>query len=219
MRTTNPRRNDRRGGRFGPGPRRQVRRRGQLGARPSYMPARGRRGGGFPIWLGLLLLVILGVLLWLFLSSDALNDDGIGTGTTADGSADPGGNGNADGEAAAGTITVGSDDLLGAAGDGNDALVDREGETVSASGVTVQAVVSDEAFWVGRDVEQRVLVVLDVSGESAPSIGAGDRVSFSGTLEPLPVDFADRYGISASEDADLLVNQGHYVTTDQVNTG
>ena len=99
MRTTDqrPRGNDRgwRGGRFGPGPRRPVRRRGAVGARPSYMPARGRRGGGFPIWLGILLLLILGVVLWLFLKGDAFNEDGgtttDGTGTTADGSANPGG--------------------------------------------------------------------------------------------------------------------------------
>jgi hypothetical protein len=215
MRTTSPpRKNDRgwRGGRFGPGPRRAARRRAPVGARPSYMPARGRRGGGFPIWLGILLLIGLGVILWLFLKGDAFNSDSTastGSDTTADGTANPDG-------AAAGTIAIGSDDLLVVAGDGNDALVDREGETVTADGAVVQSVVGDEAFWVGTGLDARVLVVIDTSGASAPSVGAGDRVSFSGSLEPLPIDFADRYGVTSSEDIDLLTNQGHFVRTDQV---
>jgi hypothetical protein len=169
------------------------------------MPARGRRGGGFPIWLGILLLIILGVVLWLFLKGGDFNQD---DGTTAGGSANPG--------AAAGTITIGSDDLLGLAAEGNDALVDREGETVTADGVTVHSVVGDEAFWVGAGAEDRVLVVVDPSVESAPSLGAGDRVSLRGTLEPLPVDFASRYGVSSQGDIDLLTAEGHFVLADQV---
>jgi hypothetical protein len=212
MRTTSPpRRNDRgsRGGRFGPGPRQTARRRAPLGARPSYMPARRRRGGGFPIWLGILLLIALGVILWLFLSGGVFGNDSTAT-TGSDTTAEAGGG------AVAGTITVGGDDLLGLAGDGNDALVDREGEAVTADGVVVQSVVGDEAFWVGTGLDARVLVVIDASGESAPSVGAGDRVSFSGALEPLPIDFAERYGVSSPEDVDLLTNQGHFVRTDQV---
>ena len=173
------------------------------------MPARGRRGGGFPLWLGIIILVILGVVLWLFLKGDAFDDDGAtagGPGTTADGSANPG----------EGTITLGSDDLLQAAGEGNDALVEREGEAVAADGATVQGVLSEEAFWVGGSSEERVLVVLEPEAGSAPAVEAGDRVSFRGTLEALPVDFVERYGVSASEDADLLLDQGHYVRTDQV---
>jgi hypothetical protein len=173
------------------------------------MPARGRRGGGFPIWLGILLLIALGVILWLFLSGGVFGND-----STASTGSDTGAEG---GGAVAGTITVGGDDLLGLAGDGNDALVDREGETVTADGVVVQSVVGDEAFWVGTGPDARVLVVIDAGDGSAPAVGAGDRVSFSGALEPLPIDFADRYGVSSPEDIDLLTNQGHYVRTDQVD--
>ena len=211
MRTEDPpRRNDRgwRGGRFGPGPRRTVRRRGQLGARPSYMPARGRRGGGFPIWLGILLLIALGVILWLFLKGDAFQEDpGTSSGSTG---------AEAPAQTGSGTITVGGDDLLGLAGEGNDALVDREGEEVVADGVIVQAVVGDEAFWVGTDLDRRVLVAIDTGGGSAPSVQAGDRVSFRGTVEPLPLDFADRYGIAAGGDTDLLMAQGHFVRATDV---
>jgi hypothetical protein len=176
------------------------------------MPARGRRGGGFPIWLGIILLLILGVVLWLFLKGDAFDEDAGSTGSdaTVGGSANPGEDG------AAGSITIGSDDLLGLAGEGNDALVDREGETVSANAVVVQSVVGDEAFWVGTGLDDRVLVVLQDPGESAPTISAGDQVSFRGTLEPLPIDFADRYGVSAEEDTALLTGQGHFVQAEQV---
>ena len=209
MRTENPpRRNDRgsRGRRFGPGPRRTVRR-GQLGARPSYMPSRGRRGGGFPLWLGILLLIALGVILWLFLKGDVFQEDP----GTSSGSAAPA-------QTGAGTITVGGEDLLSLAGEGNDALVEREGEEVTADGVVVQAVVGDEAFWVGSDIDRRVLVAIDTGGESAPSIQAGDRVSFRGTVEPLPLDFADRYGVSSGGDTDLLMAQGHFVRAASVST-
>ncbi len=212
MRTTYPPgRNDRgwRGGRFGPGPRRPVRRRVPIGARPNYMPARGRRGGGFPIWLGILLLIALGVILWLFLKGSVFSSDS----TTSTGSTTTAGGPPA---TSAGTITVGSDDLLGLAGDGSGALVSREGETVTADGVLVQSVVGDGVVWVGTDVDHRVLVAVGTGG-SASSIGAGDPVSFQGTLEPLPLDFADRYGISSTQDADLLTSQGHFVQVDQID--
>jgi hypothetical protein len=206
MRTEAPRRrNDRgwRGGRFGPGPRRPVRRRVPLGARPAYMPARGRRGGGFPIWLGIVLLIALGVILWLFLKGNVFSnaDSTASTGSTSGGSGVPG-------ATASGTITVGGDDLLALASQGSDALLEREGETVTADGVVVQSVVGSGVVWVGTDVDHRILVVPGGSGSaSAPPIGAGDRISFQGTLEPLPADFADRYGISATADADLLTAQ------------
>ena len=178
------------------------------------MPARGRRGGGFPIWLGIILLIALGVILWLFLKGGVFSSGDstttTGSDTTAGSSAAPAGT------TTAGTITVGADDLLGLAGEGGGSLVDREGETVTADTVVVQAVVGDEAFWVGTGLDQRVLVVKTGTGESAPAIGAGDRVSFRGTLEPLPLDFADRFGVSASEDADLLATQGHYVSVQAV---
>jgi hypothetical protein len=211
MRTTYPPgRNDRgwRGGRFGPGPRRPVRRRVPVGARPAYMPARGRRGGGFPIWLGILLLIALGVILWLFLKGSVFSTDSTtSTGSTTTAGGPP---------ASAGTIMVGSDDLLGLAGEGSGALVDMEGQTVTADGVVVQSVVGDGVVWVGTDVDHRVLVVAGAGG-SATSIGAGARVSFQGTLEPLPLDFADRYGVSATQDTDLLTRQGHFVQVDQID--
>ena len=148
------------------------------------MPARGRRGGGFPLWLGILLLIALGVILWLFLKGDVFTDD------TPDGSTGTAG-AEAPANATAGTNTVGGEDLLGLAGEGNDALVDREGQEVTADGVIVQGVLGDESFWVGTDLDHRVLVGLE-SDTSAVSIEAGDHVSFQGTVEPLPLDFVDR---------------------------
>jgi hypothetical protein len=178
------------------------------------MPARGRRGGGFPIWLGILLLIALGVILWLFLKGSVFSSDS----TTSTGSTTAPGASAAPGAEPAGTITVGGDDLLVLAGGGNAALVDREGETVTADGVVVQSVVGDGVLWVGTDVDHRVLVVLGTdSGSTAPSIGVGDRVSFQGTLEPLPLDFPDRYGISATADTDLLTAQGHFVQVEQLD--
>jgi len=173
------------------------------------MPSRGRRGGGFPIWLGILLLIALGVILWLFLKGDAFTDDtpaGSGGTTGAE----------APGNAAAGKITVGGEDLLGLAGEGNDALIEHEGQDVTADGVVVQSVLGDEAFWVGTDLDDRVLVGLE-PGTSAASIEAGDRVSFRGTIEPLPLDFVDRFGVPDGDDTDLLVGQGHFVQASQVS--
>ena len=174
------------------------------------MPARGRRGGGFPIWLGIILLVILGVVLWLFLKGDAFNTGS--TGTTAGGQTTGQAGGGSTGQETA-QITVGGDDLLALAGDGNASLVDREGDEVTATGVTVQSVVADGVMWVGTDADHRVLVVTT----SGTSVGAGDRVSFHGTLQPLPIDFADRYDISSSDDATLLTAQGHYVQAGDVS--
>ena len=173
------------------------------------MPARGRRGGGFPLWLGILLLIALGVILWLFLKGDVVHGRHAGRIHRDD-------RGGGAGERDRRHDHVGGEDLLGLAGEGNDALVDHEGQEVTADGVVVQGVLGDESFWVGTDLDHRVLVGLE-SGTPAASIEAGDHVSFQGTVEPLPLDFVDRYGVPAGEDTDLLLAQGHFVQVAQVS--
>jgi hypothetical protein len=165
------------------------------------MPARGRRGGGFPIVAGIILLAVLGVVLWLFLRSGGAGgstESETQTGTTA----------------AAGTVTANGEDLLAISAEGNpSAFTDLENEPAHAEDVTVQGVAGDGAFWIGTDADHRLLIVTG----GGTSVGAGDRVSIDGTLRVLPVDFTDRYGISNPADQQLLQQQGHYIQAEQVS--
>jgi hypothetical protein len=216
----------RRGGWIGPGPRRRGfgggggrgwggRRRyamaggGAIGAtRPRYMPARGRRGGGFPIIAGIILLAVLGVVLWLFLRSGGAGGSTSNT-TPANGVSQSGD----------GSVTANGSDLLGLAANGDSSAFSQyENGPVHGDSVPVQGVISDSAFWVGNNSSDRMLVLANPNDGSAPTVSAGDRVSFDGTLRVLPVDFAARYRISDSGDQSLLQQQGHYIEATRVQT-
>jgi len=88
------------------------------------------------------------------------------------------------------------------------------GETVTATGVLVQAVVADEGFWVGENAADRVWVQLRIStSESRERVRAGDRVSFRGTVVANLPDFAQEVGVTAAEGAAQLTLQAAHIST------
>ena len=160
-----------------------------------------RRKGGIPLWVwiaGGLLVLLLAV---MFFASRG-SDDGDASGGAAGG---------------AGVLEAGSTDLFSLAGTGGkkgtpdtERLRELEGSEVSADGVQVQSVVSDEGLWVGSGPKERFFVFLDVEGESGPDIKAGDSLSFSGELRPVPVDFKERFGLAKDGGAKQLRDQSFY---------
>ena len=85
------------------------------------------------------------------------------------------------------------------------------GDPVRAQGVRVQQVAADEGFWVGTSPRDRVWVQLTGTRESRPRVQRGDRVSFTGRMVEHQPGFADRAGVTASEGAGLLDQQGYHV--------
>ncbi|GAA4732125.1 hypothetical protein GCM10023328_09220 [Modestobacter marinus] len=93
-------------------------------------------------------------------------------------------------EIALGAVLVGDLDVLDPAVD----LSASAGEPVQANTVQVQAVVADEAFYVGPEAGQTILVRLQPFGgeddpESPFEVQEGDTVSFGGTLEQVDEEF------------------------------
>ncbi|MGY1839266.1 MULTISPECIES: hypothetical protein [unclassified Modestobacter] len=89
-----------------------------------------------------------------------------------------------------GTVLIGDLDALAPDVD----LSTSVGEPVEANSVQVQAVVADEAFFVGPEVGRTILVRLQpFSGTEDPEspfqVQEGDTVSFSGTLEQVDEEF------------------------------
>jgi RNA polymerase sigma factor (sigma-70 family) len=85
------------------------------------------------------------------------------------------------------------------------------GDPVRAQGVPVQQVAADEGFWVGTSPRDRVWVQLTGTRESRPRVQRGDRVSFTGRMVEHQPGFARRAGVTASEGAGLLDQQGYHV--------
>ena len=182
-----------------------------------------------PVWLIplLLLLAVAALLLLSRCGGDDEDPDASGatptaTATTpataadptaspsADPSADPGAGGGS------GTITVGDRTLLplsAASGAGAGDLGSFADEAATGTAVEVQAVPSDEGFWVGEGAEDRVWVQLTgAEGESPFKVAEGDRVSFTGTVTPAAAGFTDDIGLTGAEGAELLTSQGHYIS-------
>lgn len=70
---------------------------------------------------------------------------------------------------------------------------------------------------------EELLAVVDGSrvevapgGESAPQIEAGQPVTFSGTLRPVPADPAGAFGLTPGDGLDQLTEQGHYLEVTDV---
>ena len=140
-----------------------------------------------------------------------------GSATTAAGNAttDTGTDTDTDGQ-----LTVGNQSILPVPAGGLAALA---GQPVDGRTVTVEAVVADEAFWVGSSVTDRVLVVLTpeargTDGESPFQVEAGQRVNLAGTVTALDGAPAD-FGVDAAEGADQLQTQGAYVLATSVELG
>ena len=82
---------------------------------------------------------------------------------------------------------------------------------VSATDLPVDSVPADEGFWVGAGPGRRTWVQLVGVGESAATVRAGDRVSFTGQVRSAGTAFPTRVGLTRSEGAAELVRQGDYV--------
>ena len=182
-----------------------------------------RRRGGVPWWAWLLGLLAIGALLFAaFVGADNSTDAGSagnsqttshnGTSGDAGGAASSGTLG---GAAAPGTLSAGSTNLLPIAGSGGN-LGGYEGQAVEGNGVMVQSVVGDEAIWIGNSPEERVFAWLNLQGESGPDIDAGDHINLSGTVKPVSSGLAQDLGVTTTEGADHLEQQGSYVEVTQV---
>lgn len=122
------------------------------------------------------------------------------------------------GGAGGASLTANGEDLLAAAAGGS--LTGRVGQAVTGTGI-VESVVSDEGFWVGSSVEDRVFVFLtpearESQGESRFQVEAGQTVQLEGALTALAESPDAARGVSADEGADQLSSQGAYVRAESV---
>ncbi len=110
-----------------------------------------------------------------------------------------------------GTLIAGGANLLGAGGAAN--LSAHNGEQATGTAVQVQSVPADEGFWAGTSASDRVWVQLtNTNGESSYKVKEGDLVNFTGTVTRAASGFAAKAGVTAAEGADMLTQQGHYVS-------
>lgn len=118
---------------------------------------------------------------------------------------------------AAGTLLAGGQTVLPPAGGPLGNLARYAGKPVTANGVQVQSVPSDEGFWVGSSATDRVWVQLTgTAGESAYQVKAGDKIDFSGgKVVPTPAGFAQKVGVTAAEGAAQLTSQRQHVSLAQ----
>lgn len=111
------------------------------------------------------------------------------------------------------TLMAGGQALLPLAAQGR--LGTLSGQTVTAKGVVVESVVSDEGFWVGPSATERVFVALlpqarGTAGESPFQVRKSQRVELAGKLRPVPSNVAS-LGVDETEGAAQLRSQGQYV--------
>ena len=180
--------------------------------------SRERRRAGTPWWvwlLGLLLVGLVAFMIFQGMDSDTSSDAGSGEGVqlgTGDGAA------TGDDSTGIGTVSSGSVDLLSLSSDA-DSLARYEDQSVQGTSAPVQSVVGDETFWVGESERERLFVFLNLQGESGPDIDAGDEVTFDGTVKALPIDFDERFDLSAEEGADQLEGQGRFIEVTSIQQG
>ena len=165
-----------------------------------------RRRGGVPWWVWLLGLLALGLIGFMIFAGLTGDSEAGSAGTAAEG---------AGAAPAEGTVSAEGTDLLPIASSDGD-LTQYEGRSVEARSVPVESVVSDEGFWVGNSVEERVFVRLALEGESGPDVDAGDRVDLSGTMTSAPDGFAESLGVTPEEGADQLEQQGTYIEANEI---
>lgn len=119
--------------------------------------------------------------------------------------------------AAVGVILVGDVDVLAPDADLS-ALV---GETVEADTVEVAAVVADEAFYVGSEPGQTIMVRLpEFAGENAPEspfeIQEGEQVSFTGTLQEIDEELLSQ--LQLFEGTPTVETGDFYVQVDEISS-
>ena len=82
---------------------------------------------------------------------------------------------------------------------------DYDGQDVVGKGVRVESVVADEGFWVGKNANDRIFVLLTNTGpESAPAVTAGDMIDFEGVVVAHGPEFAEQVGVDRNEGAQRL---------------
>jgi RNA polymerase sigma factor (sigma-70 family) len=95
------------------------------------------------------------------------------------------------------------------------ALAGMRGDVVTRTDVPVTAVTADEGFWVGDGHGGLLWVALvNVRGESPPTVRAGERVTFTGTVTAHDRGFAARSGVTDREGARLLTGEGSHLAVD-----
>ncbi|MCZ2821261.1 hypothetical protein O2V63_13030 [Modestobacter sp. VKM Ac-2977] len=114
-----------------------------------------------------------------------------------------------------GAVLIGDLDVL----DDSVDLSASVGEPVEANTVEVQAVVADEAFFVGPEAGQTIMVRLQPFGgtddqESPFQVQEGDTVSFSGTLEEITDEFLSELQLYTP--AEELETGDYYVQASEV---
>jgi hypothetical protein len=75
----------------------------------------------------------------------------------------------------------------------------------------MQMVAANEGFWVGTSERDRVWVQLTSSGESGFRVRSGQRVWFTGKMVANPPGFTKRAGVTPSEGASRLRQQGYHI--------
>ena len=128
---------------------------------------------------------------------------------SASASAGTGGGTAADGQVLAGSQVVVP---LAAGSSGSGDLSQYAGQAATARTVAVQSVPADEGFWVGNSASDRVWVQLTgAAGESAVTVKAGDRISFTGgKVVATPAGYAEKVGVDATEgSAQLTAQKAH----------
>jgi hypothetical protein len=124
-----------------------------------------------------------------------------GVKTTRAGSAGTGRGGSGNASSGTGALMSGATTLHGRAASTLSQFVNAP---VQARGIRVLSVVGSDAFWVGGSKADRFLVHLH--GPAPPTVRAGDRATFTGTLKKN----SGTYGVSGS-DAALLQREGVHV--------
>lgn len=117
----------------------------------------------------------------------------------------------------AGAVQAGDVDVFGDQVEGTDIV----GQTVTANEVLVQELVADEAFYVGPEVGNTILVRLQsFAGEDAPEspfqVEQGGRVTFSGELRELDEQLLSE--LRLYNPAEELEVGDYYVQVDQISS-
>jgi RNA polymerase sigma factor (sigma-70 family) len=94
---------------------------------------------------------------------------------------------------------------------GRPPLARYAGKDIQGRGVPVQLVAANEGFWVGTSERDRVWVQLARTRESPFKVRAGQRVWFTGTMVANSPDFPNQAGVTTSEGASLLSQQGYHI--------
>lgn len=163
-------------------------------------------------WLALGLLALLALVAFLVIRNVGDDSDRSGLDARNDTAATANSGAGGGGAAQSPTLSAGGQDLFGVSAAGT--LASLVGRPVEGRGVSVESVVADEAFWVGQP-GRRVLVFLTPqartrAGESPFQVQAGQRITLTGTVRPLPADVRP-FGVDKREGADELRSQAHYV--------